>query len=156
MIADKQPQLLATKIVPPASAGGLIDRPRLLSPITQARTKQLTVIKGGPGFGKTALTVAWANRLQKSGSSVAWLALDKDDDEPTRFLFYVCHSLRRACQGVGEAAIGLILEASLVQPHTIVSMLINDLADVDDGVYLFLDDFHGVTNPTIHDAVYFY
>lgn len=155
MIADKQPQLLATKIVPPASAGGLIDRPRLLSLITQARTKQLTVIKGGPGFGKTALTVAWANRLQKSGSAVAWLALDKEDDEPTRFLFYVCHSLRRACQGVGEAAIGLILEASLVQPHTIVSMLINDLADVDDGVYLFLDDFHWVTNPAIHDAVSF-
>jgi len=33
---------------------------------------------------------------------------------------------------LGEAQIGLMLETPLVHPHTIVSMLINDLADIDN------------------------
>jgi hypothetical protein len=35
----------------------------------------------------------------------------------------------------------------LLHPHTIVSMLINDLADIDNEVFLFLDDYHSVTDP---------
>ena len=46
---------------------------------------------------------------------------------------------------LGEAPISLMLETSLVHPHTIVSMLINDLADIDNEVFLFLDDYHLVT-----------
>ena len=32
------------------------------------------------------------------------------------------------------------LSDGLLHPHTIVSMLINDLADIDNEVFLFLDD----------------
>ena len=56
---------------------------------------------------------------------------------------------------LGEAQIGLMLEISLVHPHTIVSMLINDLADVDNEVFLFLDDYHLVTDPAIRRVVSF-
>jgi len=89
MIATSKTQLLATKILPPQCAPGLIDRPRLLDLIAQVQAKQVAVIQAGPGFGKTSLAIAWAERLQKSGKSIAWLTLDADDDEPTRFLFYV-------------------------------------------------------------------
>lgn len=154
MLASKQ-HLLATKVLLPRPAAGLIERPRLLGLIVQVQAKQLTVIKAGAGFGKTSLAVAWAEQLEQSGNSVAWLALDSDDDQPTRFLFYVSHALRHVCAGVGDAAIRLMLETSLVQPHTIVSLLINDLTDADNEVYLFLDDYHSVTDPAIHDAVSF-
>ena len=50
---------------------------------------------------------------------------------------------------LGEAPISLMLETSLVHPHTIVSMLINDLANIDNEVFLFLDDYHLVTDPAI-------
>jgi hypothetical protein len=56
---------------------------------------------------------------------------------------------------LGEAQIGLMLETSLVHPHTIVSMLINDLADIDNEVFLFLDDYHLVTDPAIRRVVSF-
>jgi len=56
---------------------------------------------------------------------------------------------------LGEAPISLMLETSLVHPHTIVSMLINDLADIDNEVFLFLDDYHLVTDPAIRGAVSF-
>jgi LuxR family maltose regulon positive regulatory protein len=90
MITTSKTQLLATKILPPRCAPGLIDGPRLLDLVAQVETKQVA------GFGKTSLAVAWAERLQQSGKLIAWLALDADDDEPTRFLFYVSHALGRA------------------------------------------------------------
>ena len=155
MITDKHPRLLVTKILPPRLTPGLIDRPRLLALINQVQMKRLTVIKAAAGFGKTCLAVAWAERLRQSGNPVAWLSLDDDDDEPTRFLFYVAHVLQNVCNGAGEPAIGLINEIFLVRPQTIVSTLINNLADVDDEVYLFLDDYQWATHRGIHESVSF-
>jgi LuxR family transcriptional regulator, maltose regulon positive regulatory protein len=153
MIATSKTQLLATKILPPHCAPGLIDRPRLLDLIAQVQAKQVAVIQAGPGFGKTSLAVAWAERLQKSGKPIAWLTLDADDDEPARFLFYVSHALRRASDGVGESAIGLISDVALAPFNTIVSTWINDQADIDDDIYLFLDDYHRITDTEIRDSV---
>jgi LuxR family maltose regulon positive regulatory protein len=156
MLTGKQPQLLATKILPPRSAAGLIDRPRLLGLTAQLEEKQLVVIKAAAGFGKTSLALAWADELRQSGNSVAWFALDPDDNEPTRFLFYVAHALRRACDGLGEAAICQISEFFFLVPvNTIVATLINELADSEDEIYLFLDDYHWITHPEIHDALSF-
>ena len=156
MIAGKQPQLLATKFLPPRGSAGLIDRPRLVGLTAQLQEKQLTVIKAAAGFGKTSLALAWADDLRQSGNSVAWLALDPDDNEPTRFLFYVAHALRRGCNGVGEAVISQISEFFFLVPvNTIVATLINELADSEDEIYLFLDDYHWVTHREIHDALSF-
>ena len=45
---------------------------------------------------------------------------------------------------VGRPAIDLILETSLISPHAIISTLINALAEIDEEVYLFLEDYHWV------------
>jgi LuxR family transcriptional regulator, maltose regulon positive regulatory protein len=153
MITTSKTQLLATKILTPRCAPSLIARPRLLDLITRVETKQVAVIKAGPGLGKTTLAVAWAEQLQRSGKSIAWLALDDDDDEPTRFLSYASHALRRATDCVGGSAIDLISDFSLVPFNTIVSTWINDLADIDDDVFLFLDDYHRITDHEINDAI---
>ena len=63
MITNAPPRVLVTKILPPRSAPGLIDRPRLLGLINQVQIKRLTVIKAAAGFGKTCLAAAWAERV---------------------------------------------------------------------------------------------
>jgi len=152
----KLPLLLTTKIVAPRVPPGLIDRPRLLRLVEQAQARQLILIRAPAGFGKTSLAIAWAQRLRQSGSRVAWLALDADDDEPARFLHYVVHALRRACNSVGVAALGLTSETFLVPSDTIVTTLINELAEIEDEVCLFLDDYHRITDRAIHDALCFF
>jgi LuxR family maltose regulon positive regulatory protein len=151
----KERQFLATKVVPPGCAG-LIERPRLLSATSQLATKRLAVLKAPAGFGKTSLAVSWCQRLQESGNPVAWFAIDPDDDEPPTFLFYVAHALQHACKGVGATALDLIRESFLINPHAIISTLMNDLADVDDEVYLILEDYHWLANPEIHEALAFF
>jgi LuxR family maltose regulon positive regulatory protein len=146
---------LATKISAPRSPG-LIDRLRLLAMASQVPAKRLALIKAPAGFGKTSLAVSWSEWFAQRGSSVAWLTIDSDDNEPSRFLFYVIQAIRRPAPDVGADALDLIRETFLINPEAIVSSLINDLADVDEELYLFLEDFHWVTDPGIHDAVAFF
>jgi LuxR family maltose regulon positive regulatory protein len=146
---------LATKILRPRRSSGLIERPRLLTLLDQAQVKRLTVIKAAAGFGKTSLAIAGAERLLALGHAVAWLSLDEDDNEPAQFLFYVAHVLRQACDGLAKPAIDLIHEVMLVRPNAIVSALINSLAEVESEVFLFLDDYHLLTDPGIRDSVVF-
>jgi LuxR family transcriptional regulator, maltose regulon positive regulatory protein len=155
MSAGKLPLLLTTKVVAPRMPPGLIDRPRLLPLVEQAQCKQLILIRAPAGFGKSSLAIAWAERLRHCGSRVAWLALDAEDDEPARFLHYLVHSLRRACNSLGVAALGLTSETFLVPSETIVTTLINELAEIEDDVYLFLEDYHRISDRAIHDALWF-
>jgi LuxR family transcriptional regulator, maltose regulon positive regulatory protein len=137
----KRLPFLATKIVAPRSPG-LIDRPRLLAMASRVADKRLALIKAPAGFGKTSLAVSWPAWFRQRGSSVAWLAIDSDDDEPSRFLSCVTRAIRRAAPEVGADAIDLISETFLINPEAIVANLINDLADVDEEVYLVLEDYH--------------
>src|SRR6266702_7137875 len=154
MKPGKYHQAIATKMLLPRDAS-LIDRPRLLDLVVQAQEKRLSLIKAPSGFGKTSLAISWASRLARSGHRVAWFSIDKDDDEPSQFLFYLCHALRHACGEVGRPALGLLEEASLISPQTVLSSLVNDLAEVDDDFCLFLEDYHWVSDIAIHDAVRF-
>jgi LuxR family maltose regulon positive regulatory protein len=146
---------LATKIVP-ARFGGLVPRPRLLAILSEFPDKRLGVIKAPAGFGKSSLAAAWAEKLEQSGNCVAWLTIDSDDDEATRFLFYVSQALHHACPEVGTDAIGLILENNLIDPTAILSSLINDLAEMDENVYLFLEDYHWLSASRIHETVAYF
>src|SRR6202051_555226 len=146
---------LATKTVP-ARFRGLAARPRLLAILSELPTKRLGVIKAPAGFGKSSLAATWAETLEQSGNYVGWLTIDSDDDEATRFLFYVSHALHHACPDVGAGAIALILENNLIDPTAILSSLINDLAEMEDDLYLFLEDYHWLRAFRIHQAVAYF
>ena len=146
---------LATKILP-ARFGGLVARPRLLAILSELPAKRLGVIKGPAGFGKSSLAATLVETLEQDGNAVAWLTVDSDDDEATRFLFYVSQALHQACPDVGAGAIGLILENNLIDPTAILSSLINDLAEMEDDVYLFLEDYHWISAPRIHQTVAYF
>lgn len=146
---------LATKILP-ARFGGLVARPRLLAILSELPAKRLGVIKAPAGFGKSSLAATWVETLEQNGDAVAWLTIDTDDDEATRFLFYVSQALHQACPDVGAGAIGLILENNLIDPTAILSSLINDLAEIEDDVYLFLEDYHWISAPRIHQTVTYF
>jgi LuxR family maltose regulon positive regulatory protein len=151
----KQVPFLATKVVPPRCPG-LIDRPRLLAAASRLPTKRLAVIKGPAGFGKTSLAASWSEWLRQRQSPVAWLTIDPDDDDPPRFFFYMMQAIQRSVGGVGGDAIDLINETFLISPQAVVTTLINDLSDIDDEMYLFLEDYHWIADPEIHEAVAFF
>lgn len=150
--APSVPFLLATKIVAPRLPAGLIERPRLLDVLGQGRDKRLTVIKAPAGFGKTSLCIAWLDRLRADGARVAWLSVDREDDEPAHFLSHLAQSLYGACVAEG-APPGLAGEVSLLVPRAVIATLVNALAEIDDELFLFVDDYHLIGTESIHEAV---
>ena len=153
MPMKRPPLLLATKVVPPRLPAGLIDRPRLSAYSAQLETQRVTIIRAPAGFGKTSLALTWLGALRANGARVAWLSLDADDDEPARYFHHLAHALQRACGTVGAFAIGLTEEASFVPANSLASALINELAEVDDELYLFIDDYHLIGEAAIHEAM---
>lgn len=143
--------LLATKTQVPRLPPRLVARERLLALSARAASCTLTVIKAAAGFGKTSLAVAWADRIARAGGRIAWVSLDAEDDEPGQFLRYVAEALRRACHD--RPFLDLIDELSLIRPLEMVRLLINALAEIDEDIFLFLDDWHALRGAEVAECV---
>jgi ATP/maltotriose-dependent transcriptional regulator MalT len=144
--------LLVTKFTIPPLRSILLPREHLLTVLDQSRSFPLTLLSASAGFGKTTLLSTWANQ---SISQIAWLTLDEEDNDPTRFWAYVIAALRHSGSPVGEAA-----EALLHSPHPLLltgalTSLINELAALSQDTALILDDYHVIREQAIHDSLQF-
>ena len=153
MAIEASSPVITTKLVAPRVGAGIIDRPRLFQLVSAAPSARLVVITAPAGFGKTSFAAAWLARLRAAGHRTAWLTIDPEDDEPARFLHYVACALLRATDDIDPSAVGLSSETSLVARQAIVSAMINQLAEIDDEIYLVLDDFQWLADRRIHEAV---
>ena len=145
--------LLATKLHAPQPPVQLVPRPHLVERLQQAMDRALTLIAAPAGFGKTTLISSW---LEHASLPVAWISLERDDDDLTRFWSYVFAALSRIHQGLGTSALSL-LQASTLSPlppiETVLSIWINELATLPHEIALVLDDYHLISAPPIHRAV---
>lgn len=87
--------LLVTKLHIPSPRSNLVPRPRLLQRLDEGLRAghNLTLVSAPAGFGKTTLLGAWLHRVD---ASVAWLSLDENDNDLTRFLRYLSAALAQA------------------------------------------------------------
>ena len=166
--------LLATKLYLPQPRDTLVPRPRLLARLDAGIHLPLTLIAAPAGFGKTTLLADWLTtrtegqelRTELVSSSlspqssvlspqVAWLSLDDADNDPNTFLRYLIAALRRAVPSAGALALALLQEAQPPPLATLLTTLINDLAEAPQPVLLALDDYHVIRSPEVHGALTF-
>ncbi len=112
----------------------------------------LTLLSGPAGFGKTTLLSEAVVGFQPP---VAWVSLDEADNDPARFWTYLIAAWQAATPGVGEAVLALFRSPQPLPAETIPTILINDLAGLDRGLVLVVDDYHVIQNNTIHEACSF-
>jgi LuxR family maltose regulon positive regulatory protein len=124
---------LESKLHMPVNRGPLVPRPRLAALLGDGTTVTLTLVSAPAGFGKTTLL---ADALAAAGRPVAWLSLDRDDNDPARFWTYVATALSRP-------------------PESCLTALLNDLAARTTDVVLVLDDYHVIDATEIHDGMAF-
>src|SRR3989440_718553 len=145
--------LLATKLHVPRPPLQLVRRPHLVERLQQAVERPLTLIAAPAGFGKTTLLSTW---LEHASLPAAWISLEHDDDDLTRFWSYVFTALSRVYPGGGTSSLAL-LQASTLSPlppiETALSVWINELATLPHEIALVLDDYHLITAQPIHRAV---
>lgn len=146
----KADTLIRTKLHLPFSRPALVERPGLQEQLAEGLKGPLTVIAAPAGFGKTTLAAAAASR---SGYPVAWLSLDKDDNQVERFLMYLVSALQEAEPSIGNEAAQLVVGIQPEHPDAVLAVLINELEAAGKQVVLVLDEYQAITNQAVHEAV---
>ncbi|HMA34587.1 MAG TPA: AAA family ATPase, partial [Chloroflexia bacterium] len=151
--------LLTPKFQPPRLHSSVLRRSRLLAQLEAGHEGKLILISAPAGFGKTTLVRQWLDEVAQrdTAPTVAWLSLDRNDNDPLRF----CRYLITACQVFGNA-VGLQSLALLEPPIAIRSPLemiltafVNELAQTAGKCVLVLEDYHVINTLVIHEALTF-
>jgi LuxR family maltose regulon positive regulatory protein len=167
--------LLATKLHIPPPRPQLVPRPRLLERVRAGVQGKLTLISAPAGFGKTTLVATWLRQNEKlkienektsaesshsqfsifnSQFKVAWVSLDADDNDPTRFWTYVIAALKTVYPAM-DTAVEALLRSPQPPMDAVVTSLINAITPTDIEAALILDDYHLIDTSAIHTAVTF-
>ncbi|HVN55952.1 MAG TPA: LuxR C-terminal-related transcriptional regulator [Anaerolineaceae bacterium] len=151
-------QLLHTKISVPVLPEQRIARQPLFEKLEMGihPDARLTLISAPAGFGKTTLV----NSLVRSFTlPTAWLSLDERDNDPMRFFAYLIAAFQAVEPTIGQAA-AAILQApptplSGLFFETVLTQILNELAEKPAHWLVVLDDYHLIAQPLIHDTLTF-
>ena len=144
-----------TRLNPPLLADHIVERPRLLHQLGEAvLTYRLVLISAPAGSGKSTLAASLAGA--DTQHQVAWITLDRADNDPVVFLTLVIMALRQPHPHLGETMLDLL--GHLPDAHTrlpqLVSFLINDiLALGNTPCILVLDDFHLIDDRSVYELL---
>ena len=145
-------QLLKTKFhIPEFDASRMVSRKRLCS--LMGYDTQLISISAPAGFGKTTLLAEWAANCPLK---VAWVSLEPSENSLHVFWHYVISAISGAADGCGNNALNQIQTSGTIPIETILIGLINDIADQAKGFALVLDDYHIISDGSIHDSMAFF
>ncbi len=138
-----------TKINLPVLPPHLISRRRL----TQLINTPVSLLYASSGFGKTTLLNEWA---QNSTQPIAWLSIDKEDNQTIRFWRSVIAALQVVHTELCQDLLNYLRTTSAIQTSEIIPKLLGDLTNIQSTLpqlALVLDDFHHITQPEILTAM---
>jgi LuxR family maltose regulon positive regulatory protein len=146
--------LLRTKLYIPPLRPGSVRRPHLVERLNAGLDRKLALVSAPAGFGKTTLLSEWVGYLEQP---VAWLSLDPSDGDVSRFWRYVIAALQTVDSAIGETAQAVLqgTQSRQLVPHVLVTALINDIAALATSFVLVLDDYHTISELTVHETVGF-
>jgi LuxR family maltose regulon positive regulatory protein len=146
--------ILATKLYIPPQRPGVITRSNLNRRLNEGLNRKLILISAPAGFGKTTLAAEW---IAGCHQPAAWLSLDERDNDPAVFLTYLVSALQTVAPKIGEGILGIIQAAQSPPPPTesLLTTLLNELANISDNFILVLDDYHLIENPSLNQALIF-
>jgi len=149
--------ILVTKLYPPPLKADLVDREDLIERLSEGLDRKAALISAPAGFGKSTLVSAWLEELnQVPETETAWLSLDEDDSDPTRFLTYLIAALGRTQllgEDFGQGALSMLQSPQSPSAQSVLIPIVNELAEASGKVVLVLDDFHLIDSQEIQDAL---
>ena len=145
--------LLATKLHVLRPRTHLVPRAHLIEQLRRGVERALTLVSAPAGFGKTTLLTQW---IAQSALPVAWLSLETDDNDPTRFLSYLIAALQTVDARLGTSALTLLRTPHPPSPEAVLAMLVSEVTSRGTAEFaLVLDDYHLITAASIHRGMAF-
>ena len=125
-------------------------RPHLAAHLQQGLEGKLILVSAPAGYGKTTLICEWLTACKQA---IAWVSLDKGDNDPARFWAYILAALQSAFSTSGRTLPEVLLQDNLPIDEALISLLINELDKLGQPIILVLDDYHNIEDQAIHDGL---
>jgi LuxR family maltose regulon positive regulatory protein len=132
--------LLASKLQPPWARSGIVPRTMLVERLLAHPSVPIVCVVAPPGYGKTTTLAQWAERKRR----VAWVTVDRRDNDPTVLLTYIAAALDRiepvdpklfralaapAIPGAARIVPWLATMSAMTEPFTLVLDNLESLED---------------------------
>ncbi|WP_226437873.1 serine/threonine-protein kinase [Rhodococcus yananensis] len=155
------PPAPATRFRPPVTSRWLIARERLLRLLETERRPRLIVVHAPPGFGKSMLALEWQYRLThvpdvahaQDGVSVAWLNVDRDDDNVVWFLAHLVEAVRRVRPSLARELGQALDDHGDEAERYVLTSLIDEIHAEGERLVLIVDDWDRVQSPATTAAM---
>jgi hypothetical protein len=142
----KTDSLLHTKLMPPRPHAAVIPRSDLLARLDAALGSKLILVSAPTGYGKTTLVSMW---LAGRDFASAWVNLDGNDNDPTRFWTYFVAALRTFDGASGKTTLSALAAPQPAPFQTLLPPLMNELASLKEPCVLVLDEWQAIVSPAI-------
>src|SRR5580692_263819 len=138
-------EIIQSKLFPATGTRKPLPRPRLDSSSDVLDGVFPVVVMAAPaGYGKSTLMARWHARLLERDVSCAWLSLDEDDNDATRFLRHLIAALRTAGAHIGKDFAEDISADFASGSRSVLEAIAGDLAQIQHRIVLFLDDLQRI------------
>jgi LuxR family transcriptional regulator, maltose regulon positive regulatory protein len=145
-------ELLASKLFTPLLRPSLVQRQGLMDNLMGGLSGKVTLVSAPAGFGKSTLVSEW---VRNCGRPVAWLSLDKNDNDLSRFLTYLIAALQHIDENIGTDILAALSESQSPKFEILLARLINEIEAIPVKTILILDDYHLIDSKPVHDALNF-
>lgn len=135
--------MVRTKLSPPRLPAQSVALERHSAWIPSILSHTLCLVRAPSGYGKSTMCASWYFALAERGAAVAWVAFDREDDDPSEAIRYIIASIQTCGVARVPASDGLI------PPTAQAGALVNAIDAHDGEVILFLDDADRLHHPRI-------
>lgn len=149
--AGEGANLVSTKLAPPVPRM-LVPRPQLIDCLVAGADRRVTLVSAPAGSGKTSLLAEWA-QAAADRDRIAWVTLDRDDNDPVRFWTYVITALIDAGVRPSDDVIAALRTPGVDVATVVLPPVINAASSSAEPVVLVLDDYHVIADAGIHKAL---
>jgi LuxR family maltose regulon positive regulatory protein len=125
----------------PRLVAGLVARPRLFALLERGANGPVTLVSGPAGSGKTMLLSSWL-RSSQADCAVAWVGVERDESDATRFWGTVMDALRDSGAIAPGDSLATLAPAPLGGQDEFVRRLLDGLGGLSQTVFLVVDDLH--------------
>ena len=95
----------------------------------------------------------WKQHLLSTDNKVCWFTIDENDNQESQFFLYLAACLRIGNSSIGDGAQAIYKPGEKDAAKLFTATLLNELSHSKDNIYVFLDDFHRITEPSILDTI---
>ncbi len=145
---------ISSKFTPARLRVPPLTRKELAEKFNLEKSNQFIAIVTAPaGYGKSTFLSQWYECYKNLGYAVAWLNLERSDNDPGQFLQYLIGAFQQVNSSLGERSKGMLLQTELAPYQLILESLLDDIRDFNEKIFLFIDDLHFINEKAVLEMI---